>query len=620
MSENVFLMSLSGSAVFLLWGLLSRLAGGRFGARWQYAAMKLVLLFLLIPVGPCLQWLGGLWPAAEVNAGAVTALPDGELTVAVAGTVPAALPDAPQVVISATAHQVVLLLWGICAAGILVYKCGRFLTFRHMLQKNGLEGPSEEMEAVLHACQGELGMSRPVRLWVSAAAPTPFASGLVHPVIVLPKQECSKQELQYILLHELTHITCGDLWVRWFAMVASAIHWWNPLIYLWNRKLVMYSEESCDERVVVNWPSRERGDYGRVLLKTACASAMPEGLTASVSTTKLLQRRLRNMLHTKKVTRKQKVLTAAVLAALVLCGSAAAFAVQSPVAVEEETTHETNRPDSSASVQQLPPDESGNVPAEPPKEETTEPTLEEQSGQENGDTPAEPPKETTEPPLDEQTGQESSQGSSAVKPEEPAAGPEPKPEEEEEPEEQPIPEKYQNAVRGDAQLIIARGGTILPDDDPEAYRKINGVYYKQYAAKGSTENLLYLMTEYKVGNWDLLSPVDQKLVKEMLVDGDYPKNSSGESYGTTLLSSFVGYKPDLVSAVGTHGESGYIRMAETQTLPRMLEKDCPHEFIVPLYDSEGTVIGEFSVGCGGHLSETMTLEEAREAALKGPPY
>lgn len=621
MSENVFLMSLSGSAVFLLWGLLSRLAGGRFGARWQYAAMKLVLLFLLVPVGPCLQWLGELWPAAEVvSAGTVTALPDGELTAAVVETVPGVLPDTPQVVISSAAHQAVLLLWGICAAGILAYKCGRFLKFRYMLQKNGLEEPSEAMWAVLHACGQELGRSRPVRLWVSSAAPVPFASGLVHPVIVLPKRECSEQELQYILLHELTHITCGDLWVRWLAMVASAVHWWNPLVYLWNRKLVMYSEESCDERVVVNWPPRERGDYGRVLLKTACASAMPEGLTASISTTKLLQRRLRNMLHTKKVTRKQKVLTAAVLAALIFCGSAAAFAIQSPVAVAEETTHETDRPDSSVSAQPLPPDESGNAPAEPPKE-TTEPTLEEQPGQESEEAPVEPLKEpVTEPPLDEQTSQESGQDSSAVKPEEPVAGPEPNPEEEEEPKEQPIPEKYQNAVRGDAQLIIARGGTILPDDDPEAYRRINGVYYKQYASKESTEDLLYLRTEYEVGNWDLLSPVDQKLVKETLVDGDYPKNSSGESYGTTLLASFVGYKPDLVSAVGTHGERGYIREAEIDAIPDFFEKDCPHEFIVPLYDSEGTAIGEFSVGCGGHLSETMTLEEAREAALKGPPY
>lgn len=476
------------------------------------------------------------------------------------------------------------------------------------------------MGAVLHACQRELGMSRPVRLWVSPVAPVPFASGLVHPVIVLPKQECSQQELQYILLHELTHIACGDLWVRWLAMVASAIHWWNPMIYLWNRKLVMYSEESCDERVVVNWPSRERGDYGRVLLKTACASTMPEGLTASISTTKLLQRRLLNMLRTKKVTKKQKVLAVAVLLALVICGSAAAFAIQSPVAVEEETAHETDRPDSSASVQQLPPDGSGNAPVNLP-EETGELTPEEQPGHESEETPVEPSKEEiTEPTLEEEARQEGGQASSAVKPEEPASGQETKPEEEEQPEEQPIPEKYQNAVRGDAQLIIARGGTILPDDDPEAYRKINGVYYKQYAAKGSTEHLLYLMTEYQVGNWDRLSPVDQRLAKETLVDGDYPKNSSGESYGIRLLSSFVGYVPDLVSAVGTQGESGYIRMAETKTLPMLLEKDCPHEFIVPLYDSEGTAIGEFSVGCGGHHSETMTLEEAREAALKGPPY
>ncbi len=438
MSENVFLMSLSGSAVFLLWGLLSRLAGGRFGARWQYAAMKLVLLFLLIPVGPCLQWLGELRTAGEMSSGVVAPLHDGELTAVVAETVPAVLPDTPQVVISPTAHQAVLLLWGICAVGILAYKCGRFLTFRHMLQKNGLEEPSEEMRAVLRACRQELGMHRPVRLWISAAAPVPFASGLVHPVIILPKQECSQQELQYILLHELTHITCGDLWVRWLAMVASAIHWWNPLIYLWNRKLVMYSEESCDERVVVNWPSRERGDYGRVLLKTACASAMPEGLTASISTTKLLQRRLLNMLRAKKVTRKQKMLAVAVLLALVICGSAAAFAIQSPVAVGEETTHETDRPDSSASAQQLPPDGSGNAPVEPSKEETTEPLLEGQTGQEGG------------------------QASSAVKPEEHAAGQETKPDVEEEPEEQPIPEEYQNALRGDAQLILARGGTLLP--------------------------------------------------------------------------------------------------------------------------------------------------------------
>lgn len=299
------------------------------------------------------------------------------------------------------------------------------------------------------------------------------------------------------------------------------------------------------------------------------------------------------MLRAKKVTRKQKVLAVAVLLALGICGSAAAFAIQSPVAVEKETTHETDRLDSSASAQQVPPDGNGNAPVEPSKEETTEPLLEEQTGQEDG------------------------QAASAAEPEKPTVGQETKPDVEEEPEEQPIPEEYQNALRGDAQLIISRGGTLLPDDDPEAYCKINGVYYKQFAAKGSTADVWYMMTEYEVGNWDLLSPIEQKIAKETLVDGEYPKNSSGESYGGTMLAGYVGYAPDLVSAQGTQGESGYIREAEIDALPNLPKEKCPHTFTVPLYDSEGRVIGEFAVSCGGHYSETMTLEEARAAALEG---
>lgn len=57
MSENLLLMSLSGSAVFLLCWLACRLAGNRLSARWQYTAMKLVPVFLLFPVGPWLQYL-----------------------------------------------------------------------------------------------------------------------------------------------------------------------------------------------------------------------------------------------------------------------------------------------------------------------------------------------------------------------------------------------------------------------------------------------------------------------------------------------------------------------------------------------------------------------------------
>ena len=55
-----------------------------------------------------------------------------------------------------------------------------------------------------------------------------------------------------------------------------------------------------------------------------------------------------------------------------------------------------------------------------------------------------------------------------------------------------------------------------------------------------------------------MDPVILKAALEGLVDGDYPRNSLGETYGSTLSESIVGYEPDLISAVSEDGTEGYI--------------------------------------------------------------
>ena len=176
---------------------------------------------------------------------------------------------------------------------------------------------------------------------------------------------------------------------------------------------------------------------------------------------------------------------------------------------------------------------------------------------------------------------------------------------------------FADAVRGDTELILARGGTLLPDNDLGSYREVNGTFYKLFAAKGSTPNVVRVMAEYEVGNWEILTSSEQKIASETLVNGEYPQNSRGESYGSSALANYVGYSPDLIAAVGTHGESGYIRDADTDVIPDLSVEECPHEFMVPLYDSEGEVIGEFAVSCGGHFNGGMTIEEAKAAVAAG---
>ena len=66
------------------------------------------------------------------------------------------------------------------------------------------------------------------QVYINELPVTPFATGLIHPRIVIPrimKENFQTEELQIILLHERTHIHAGHLW--FYAI-------WNMLwVILW---------------------------------------------------------------------------------------------------------------------------------------------------------------------------------------------------------------------------------------------------------------------------------------------------------------------------------------------------------------------------------------------------
>lgn len=580
MFKALFSMSLAGTAVVLAWLVLCRLAGNRFSARWQYRMLKLALAFLLVPVGAALHALRAVVPAAPVPTPALPLSP-----IIPEAAIPALpMPTPPPPVISLTAPSawtitadtaaLLVMVWAIGAVGMLAYKLSAFLRFRRHLHQAGLTEAPPQTTLLLRVCQQRLGVLCPVQVRLSPAVPTPFVMGLLRPVIVLPeKVPFSREELRYILLHELTHLKHGDLWVRRASLLALALHWWNPAAHLLDRKIIDLSEQSCDEHVATSLSHQERVDYGQMLLRLACAPSVPEELAAPLSTPKTVQRRLFNMLHIKNMTAKQKLLALAAVLVLLVCGTATALAVKAPTVTPE-------------------------VPTSPGKDPLT--PVELLNDQKEPESPAANPSKETPAVLDTfndaqiplESSQQTASPNISV----------------------PIPAEYQNAVRGDTALILARGGTLLPDDDPESYYIIAGVAYKLFITKDSTPDMTYVQKECEVGNWDLLPDFKQKQANETLVDGDYPRNSKGETYGHSSLAHYVGYHPDLVRAKGTHGELGYTRETDVYALPHNLPADqCPHEFTVPLYDSEGNVIGEFPVGCGGHFSGGMTIDEAKEA-------
>ena len=105
-------------------------------------------------------------------------------------------------------------------------------------------------------------------IYLSDRVTSPAVYGIIRPKIVLP---ASTPEADYpmILAHETAHIRRGDNLFRLIAFVSAALHWFNPLAWVFLRCYLSDAEQACDERVLSKLDEEGRRDYARCLLNQA---------------------------------------------------------------------------------------------------------------------------------------------------------------------------------------------------------------------------------------------------------------------------------------------------------------------------------------------------------------
>ena len=598
-------LAVSGSAAAAAFLLLHRAARGRLSARWEYRMAKLSLVFSLVPLGQLLPWMGKLVRSFGA-AGTGAAVPAVTVPAQHGGT--AALPavPAPADLTPATAGALLLPRWLLLALAAVWLTGALWLLVRRLrarqamvrLVRSARPAAEEDVAHMLLYCRDLLGLKRQVGIRASAAVRSPLVTGVLRPVILLPEEAVEPQDLKCLLLHELNHVRRRDLWGRLFSSAALIVHWYNPLLHMLDRTVREVGEERCDEDVAQLLDRRERLRYGQMLLQMAAGNPGQTGPWAlCLSSREALERRLSKMLHTTPM-KGRKRLAALLAAAVVLtCGTAAALTCKQPLI--------SAAPE--ADAVQTPPASQAAAPKDTEKTAALGDALTDESQKDPPSAESAPQPETSsETALIETEEATPAQPETSSQPGSQSA-PEQAPEISQE-----LRSIMETALRGDTDLIVRRGGTLLPDDDRESYCQMDDVYYKMYVDKTGIRRM-----EYLVGNQDALRESKQLLLNT-LVDGVFPTNSLGETYGTSTLGAYVGYEPDLVTARGTNGEHGYICRADEQFVPHDLPAaECPHEFMIPLYDSEHNVIGEFRMSCGGHFSGGMTIEEAKEAVAAG---
>lgn len=100
---------------------------------------------------------------------------------------------------------------------------------------------------------------------ISDEIKTPFVSGLIKPVIYLPK-ELDKEQLRLVLEHEKMHIMRRDYLIKVIAYLAVCIHWFNPLAWIAFHFMEQDMEVSCDEAVLKKVGYDKGKEYAKTLL------------------------------------------------------------------------------------------------------------------------------------------------------------------------------------------------------------------------------------------------------------------------------------------------------------------------------------------------------------------
>jgi beta-lactamase regulating signal transducer with metallopeptidase domain len=202
---------------------------------------------------------------------------------------------------------------------------------------------------------------RECELRLSETQGGPITWGFLKPVILLPRNSVlwPRERLQAVLLHELAHVRRRDSLTQSLSLVACALYWPNPLIWMAARALRREAEIAADDAVIVSGvrPSAYAGELLQLAEEFRGRRAVLSGV--SMAAQSALEARVKSVLTPNQLRTGVTAMDALKIACLGVAATALlAFARPDMVAAQDAVA-----PPPPAAAPATPPDA---VPAAPP--------------------------------------------------------------------------------------------------------------------------------------------------------------------------------------------------------------------------------------------------------------
>lgn len=162
--------------------------------------------------------------------------------------------------------SVIVGVWIAGVLGTMVYHAWRHWKFVKMVSRWGEDVTNFEILGTLDALRAEMKIRKYVDIKVCPGIRSPMLIGLFRPIVLLPSIETPYDELIFILRHELVHLKRKDLWYKTLILLATVIHWFNPVVYIVAKVIMVQCEISCDELLLQGASFEQRKQYGETII------------------------------------------------------------------------------------------------------------------------------------------------------------------------------------------------------------------------------------------------------------------------------------------------------------------------------------------------------------------
>ena len=122
-----------------------------------------------------------------------------------------------------------------------------------VIRNYGLSKMDAEWRLFVSTVAARMGIKKTVQIWVSEWVTSPVTIGYLKPVILVPLaalNQLSTQQMEAVLLHELSHIRRYDYLLNLVLNFIRTILYFNPFAKAFVKIVETEREKSCDEMVM----------------------------------------------------------------------------------------------------------------------------------------------------------------------------------------------------------------------------------------------------------------------------------------------------------------------------------------------------------------------------------